>query len=95
MIVRIFQEAESFMEVQVRIRNKRRYYASFCKGKIMIIRPAMEELEFFSYLNLRHCSSSLATEREFKRRRIIQNAQVNVIMYFNNNCFFSCINSHI
>ena len=39
-IVRIFQGVENFMEIQVWRGNGKTHYTSFCKIRIMIIRPA-------------------------------------------------------
>ena len=46
-----FYDVESFMEIQVR-RNRKRHI-SFCKVKIMIIRPLMKELDTSSFFTLR------------------------------------------
>ena len=40
-IVRIFQDAESVMKIQVRRESGRRHFSSFCEIKIMTISPAM------------------------------------------------------
>ena len=37
-IVRIFQDAESFMKIQMRSGSGRKHYANLCKAKIMVIR---------------------------------------------------------
>ena len=42
-IARIFQDVESFIEIQVRRGNGRRHYISFYKGNILFIKPAMKE----------------------------------------------------
>ena len=43
-IVGIFQDIETFMEIQVKRGHARRYYTSFCKVKIMIIRTAVRSI---------------------------------------------------
>ena len=41
-IVKIFQDVESFMGIQMRRENERRHYTNFYKVKIMIIRLAFK-----------------------------------------------------
>ena len=52
-IVKIVQGVENFMEIQVSKGNERRHYTSFCKFKIMIIRPKNESISIIWSLTLR------------------------------------------